>query len=236
MKLMSGHSKWSTIKHKKAALDSKRSGVFTKAANAITVAVRTGGSPDPEFNFGLRLAIEQAKSVNMPKDNIARAVDRGAGRGEGGALEEIVLEGYGPEGVAIVVVCVTDSHNRTVAEIKNLLEKNGGSLGEPGSVLFQFERASEVSFVGTLSESEMLALIDLGATEFDQEGEVAYVRSRPEVLHLLVEQLRTKEQVRGVLVYIAKAKIVAVNNKEGVYSLLEQLDEHDDVQEVYANI
>ncbi len=133
---MSGHSKWSTIKHKKALTDAKKASAFTKLANQILIAVRTSNSGDPDMNPSLRLVLEKARAVNMPNDNIKRAIDRGLGKIEGSALEEVNYEGYGPFGVGVIAMTVTDNRNRTGAEIRNLFEKSGGSIGGPGSVSY----------------------------------------------------------------------------------------------------
>lgn len=133
---MSGHSKWSTIKHKKAITDAKKGKAFTKIARLITIAVKNGGSGDPSMNPALRVAMDKAREANMPKDNVTRAIDKGLGKGGSGVIDEIVYEGYGPFGVGIIVKAVTDNRNRTAAEVKNMLEKSGGSLGGPGSVSY----------------------------------------------------------------------------------------------------
>jgi len=133
---MSGHSKWSTIKHKKAVVDAKRGKVFTKIARMITIAVKDGGSGDPGSNPALRLAVDKAREANMPNDNIKRAIDRGLGKGSEGKMEEITYEGYASGGIGVIVKVLTDNRNRTAAEIKNMFEKNGGSLGSPGSVSY----------------------------------------------------------------------------------------------------
>jgi len=140
---MSGHSKWSTIKHKKAANDKVKGSVFTKMAKGITIAVKKGGGVgDPDMNFSLRLAVDKARSVNMPKENIDRAIDKGMGKG-GVELTELTIEGFGPEKVAVIATIVTDNRNRSVAEIRTLFEKNGGKMGEPGSVAYMFEKNQE---------------------------------------------------------------------------------------------
>ncbi len=154
---MSGHSKWSTIKHKKAAKDQKRGKIFSKLSKDIRIAVKEGKSGDPNKNAALRLAMDKAQSANMPKDNIQRAIDRALGVGEGGSLSEIVYEGYGPGGVGLLIDAITDNTNRTSSEIRYILEKNGGSLGGPGSAAYLFERKGadyEVKIPVTVSESD----------------------------------------------------------------------------------
>lgn len=234
---MSGHSKWSTIKHKKALVDAKRGNVFTKMAMLITVAVKKGGGVgDVNNNFSLRLAVEKAKMVNMPKENIQRAIEKGMGKGGGGEIEEIILEGYAPGGVAIVIETMSDKHNRTVSEIKNLLEKQGGSLGEPGSVLYQFERVGKVSFVGKISEEQTLELIDKGVTEINEEegGDVySGVDDIKEIMRHLGEI--GFNGVIGEVVYKPK-NFIKIVDSEKMTQLLELIMEHDDVQEVYTNV
>lgn len=138
---MSGHSKWSNIKNKKAANDAVKGSVFTKMAKAITVAVKKGGGiGDPAMNFSLRLAVDKARAVSMPKENIDRAIEKGMGRGTAEELVELTIEGFGPEGVAIIIEAITDSRNRTVAELRTLIEKQGGRMGEPGSVMYMFDK------------------------------------------------------------------------------------------------
>src|SRR5918911_174974 len=161
---MSGHSKWSSIKHKKAATDAKRGQLFTKLARAITVAAREGGG-DPEANFTLASAIEKARGYSMPKENIQRAIDRGTGAGDAGAaIERVVYEGYGPGGAAILVEALTDNRNRTGAEVRHAFDKHGGSLGEPGSVAWQFRKRGVLLVDGErYSEEDLIAAIDAGA-------------------------------------------------------------------------
>lgn len=231
---MSGHSKWSTIKHKKAALDAKKGNVFTKLANAIAVAVKKGGRVgDPEFNFSLRLAVETARAANMPKDNIERAIERGMGKGEGGELLEILLEGYGPEGVAILVEAVTDNRNRTVAEVKTLFDKNGGNIAEPGSVTYLFERLGEVMYEGELTEENELQLIELGAIDWTHGHIWCSLGKEGKIGLFLIE-----EKMGGVEIgvgYRAKAT-VKPKNLSKITDLLALLEELDDVQGVYANL
>src|ERR671918_2498987 len=168
---MSGHSKWSSIKHRKAAADAKRGQLFTKLARAITVAAREGGG-DPEANYTLGAAIEKAKGYSMPKDNIQRAIDRGTGAGGADeAIERVVYEGYGPGGAAILVEALTDNRNRTSAEVRHAFTKHGGNLGEPGSVAWIFERRGVVVVDGDrYGEDDLIAAIDAGAEDVQQDG------------------------------------------------------------------
>lgn len=236
---MSGHSKWSTIKHKKAATDSKRSGVFTKMANAITMSVKKGGGiGDPDMNFTLRLAVDRARAVNMPKDNIERAIEKGMGKGgDGKEMDELVLEGYGPGGAALVIEAVTDNRNRTVSEVKNILEKHGGRLGEPGSVLYQFDRVAFVEFPGTLSDSLELTLIDLGLSDTQSENGITYLTAAVEGVQELTAELKRAgfAEVTSTLGYKPKMTVDPGSSREVLESLAEALADHDDVQEVYAN-
>src|SRR5215467_14383876 len=167
---MSGHSKWATIKHKKAALDAKRGKLFTRIIKEITIAARSGG--DPDSNPRLRTAILAAKGVSMPADNIKKAVMRGTGELEGGQIDEVVFEGYGPGGAAVLVKVATDNRNRTVSEIRHVFTKNGGNLGEQGSVAWMFERKSQILFpAGKATEDQLMNIaLDAGADDFKNDG------------------------------------------------------------------
>src|SRR5581483_3496769 len=167
---MSGHSKWATIKHKKAALDAKRGKAFTRLIKEITIAARAGG--DPDGNPRLRTAILAAKNVSMPSDNIKRAIMRGTGELEGGQIEEVMFEGYGPGGAAVLVLVATDNRNRTVSEIRHVFSKNGGNLGEQGSVSWMFERKSQIVIPGDKASEDQLMniVLDAGAEDLRDEG------------------------------------------------------------------
>jgi YebC/PmpR family DNA-binding regulatory protein len=179
---MSGHSKWSTIKHKKAAADAKRGKVFTRLAKELTIAAREGGG-DPESNVRLRLAIDKAKAANMPKDNIERAIKRGTGELEGGALEEIVYEGYAPHGVGMLIEVVTDNRNRAVAEVRHVFNKHGGNLAEAGAVSWQFTRKGYISISEEVDEDEVfLVAADAGADDVRFDDEVTEVYAEIEQL------------------------------------------------------
>jgi YebC/PmpR family DNA-binding regulatory protein len=240
---MSGHSKWSTIKHQKEAKDQKRGTVFTKMARAITVAVRKGGSPDPETNFALRLVIERARAANMPKDNIQKAIARGAGKGEGeGAtsLKEAVYEGFGPGRVAIVVETLTDNTNRTVSELKKIFERGGGSLASPGAAAYLFEKKGLILLAkeGDLEEV-MLELIDLGVEDVNEVSEGVEVHiSTDRLAHFgdLLTKGGFKVQ-KMEIVMRPKTKMVVADQKEAekVGSLLKAISDHNDVQKVWAN-
>src|SRR5687767_15027231 len=173
---MSGHSKWSSIKHKKGAADAKRGKLFTKLARAITVAARDGGG-NVEANPALALAVQRARDASMPKDNIQRAIDRGTGEGDdAAAIESVSYEGYGPGGAAIMVEALTDNRNRTGAEVRHAFEKHGGSLGEPGSVSWQFEKRGVVLLDGErYSEDDLMPAIDAGAEDVSEDGDLIKV-------------------------------------------------------------
>lgn len=172
---MSGHSKWSTIKHKKAVRDHARGDVFTKAVHNITVAAREGGSMDPNTNFGLRLAIEQAKAVNLPKDKIAQAIARSGGQGTGEGVEELLLEGFGAGGVAVMVRVVTNNRNRTMGEVKAVFEKNGGKIGERGSVAYLFEQTPEGAYLAKYKMGEGGSLVETLVAELTSLSDVQEV-------------------------------------------------------------
>jgi YebC/PmpR family DNA-binding regulatory protein len=235
---MSGHSKWATIKHKKAALDAKRGKLFTRLIKEITIAARNGG--DPDSNPRLRTAILAAKAVSMPADNIKRAIQRGTGEIEGGAIEEIMFEGYGPGGVAIMVAAATDNRNRTVSEIRHLFSKHGGNLGELGSVSWMFERKSQVLIEKDKATEERLMEIALeaGADDVKLEGEHWEILSAPEAHHAVLEAL----EKAGIPTVSAEIGMIPKNLMEvdpkhlpGVMKLMEALEDHDDVQNVYTN-
>ena len=176
---MSGHSKWATIKHKKAALDAKRGKVFTRIIKEIMIAARNGG--DPDANPRLRTAVAAAKAVSMPNDNIKRAIMRGTGELEGGMIEEFAYEGYGPAGVAIIVEVATDNKNRTVSEVRHAFSKNGGNMGEQGSVAWMFERKGQIILEGeNLNEDELMNLVlEAGADDLRQDGDTWEVITAP---------------------------------------------------------
>ncbi|HUY98412.1 MAG TPA: YebC/PmpR family DNA-binding transcriptional regulator [Verrucomicrobiae bacterium] len=236
---MSGHSKWAGIKHKKAVVDAKKGQTFTKVARELTVSAHEGGS-DPQGNFRLRLAIQKAREVNMPQDNIERAIKRGTGELAGEAIEEIRYEGYGPAGVAILVDCVTDNRNRTVAAIRNLFNRAGGSLGETNSVAWLFTRTGVVTGEVDGKDPEALGLvaIEAGADDVQIDGAVLEVLVEAERL----EAVRQALQDAGARVARAEVTMhpstlveVEVKTAPAVIRLLEALEEHDDVQAVHCN-
>jgi YebC/PmpR family DNA-binding regulatory protein len=234
---MSGHSKWSTIKHKKAANDKVKGAVFTKMAKGITIAVKKGGGiGDPEMNFSLRLAVDKARSVNMPKENIDRAIEKGMGQG-GDGLTELTLEGFAPQGVAMMIEAVTDNSNRTVSEMRLLIEKQGGTMGVPGSVSHMFERCGIVSFDGMISDEAELDLIDKGLIDLAQEQGTGVAYTNPSHLMKVTEAIKALnlENVEGVLGYRPKM-LSAPADPEKVRAFLEVISDNDDVQEVYATL
>lgn len=233
---MSGHSKWSTIKRQKEATDAKRGLLFSKLARAITIAAKDGAISDS--NFKLRLAIERARAANMPKDNIDRAISRADG---GESVDEVTYEGFGPNGIAVVVQAVTDNKNRTAQEIKNLFERSGGRLGTPGSVTYQFEQVGQlvVTKKGN-SEELILELIDAGAQDVDttDEGIEVYVASN-DLAKMREEVLKREFEVKRAELFLKPKTLVTVSDKltaKKVISFLELLQTHDDVQSVYANV
>jgi YebC/PmpR family DNA-binding regulatory protein len=238
---LSGHSKWSSIKHKKGAADAKRGKLFSKLTRAIIVAAKEGGG-DPANNNALQNAIEKAKSYSMPKDNIERAIAKGAGEGtDGEAFEAIVYEGYGPEGVAVIVEALTDNRNRTAADVRHAFTKHGGSLGTTGAVAWQFERQGVVTVPAEgVDEDELfLAAADAGAEDVAADGDVFQVTSAPESLFAV------REAIEGAGFAIDSAELslvpkttVAVEDEgaaKRVLRLIETLEDNDDVQDVYAN-
>jgi YebC/PmpR family DNA-binding regulatory protein len=235
---MSGHSKWATIKHKKAALDSKRGKLFTRLIKEITIAARSGG--DPDSNARLRTAIVAAKASSMPADNITRAIKRGTGEIEGGQIDEVLFEGYGPGGVAILVDTATDNRNRTVAEIRHVFSKYGGNLGEKNSVGFMFDRKSQVVIEGdkTTEDDLMMAVIDAGPDDIRQEGDHWEVISPPEQHDAVVDALAAAgiETVSAEVAMIPQ-NLVKLEGKqaEQMLKLADMLEEQDDVQNVYSN-
>ncbi len=235
---MSGHSKWATIKHKKGALDAKRGKIFTRIIKEIMIAARSGG--DPDSNPRLRTAITAAKAVSMPSDNIKRAILRGTGELEGGQIDEVMFEGYGPGGAAVLVSVATDNRNRTVSEIRHLFSKNGGNLGEQGSVSWMFERKSQIVIDGEKATEDQLMNIalDAGAEDLRNEGGNWVVISPPDAHETVLAAI----QKAGIAVEQSEIGMVPKNsirlegkNAGAMLRLTETLEEHDDVQNVYSN-
>ena len=237
---MSGHSKWSTIKHKKGAADAKRGKIFTRILKEMTVAARMGGG-DPNGNPRLRAAIAEAKANNMPKDNIERAVKRGTGEIEGATYEEITYEGYGPGGVALLVEAMTDNTNRTTPEIRHIFEKNGGNLGTPGSVRFQFERKGyfAVEKSATSEDKLMEVALEAGADDLQTDNPDAFeVLTSPDNFEQ-VRQALEKNNIPATEAKLGQMPQTYVKLDEAkakqMMRLMEMLDDHDDVQNVWSN-
>jgi YebC/PmpR family DNA-binding regulatory protein len=237
---MSGHSKWSTIKRKKGAIDAKRGKVFTRLIKEITVAARQGGG-DPEGNPRLRSAIGTAKAENMPKDNIARAIKKGTGEIAGEVYDEIMYEGYGPGGIAILVECLTDNRNRTVADVRHYFAKSNGNLGESGCVAYMFDKKGLilVDKSGIEEEALMDTALEAGAEDVVEEESEYQILTAPEDF----EDVRSALEESGVTFLDASISMIPQNTVEVVdekiarslMKLMESLEDHDDVQNVYAN-
>jgi YebC/PmpR family DNA-binding regulatory protein len=235
---MSGHSKWATIKHKKAALDAKRGKAFTRIIKEVTIAARSGG--DPDSNPRLRTAILAAKAASMPADNIKKAIMRGTGELEGGQIDEVMFEGYGPGGAAVLVMVATDNRNRTVSEIRHAFSKNGGNLGELGSVAWMFERKSHIAIQREKAGEEQLMniVLDAGADDLRDDGESWEILSPPEAHDAVLEALRKAGiPTDAAEVGMVPKNVVHLEGKQAgaMLRLSEALEEHDDVQNVYSN-
>ena len=238
---MSGHSKWSTIKRKKAAEDAKRGKLFTRLAREITVAAREGGG-DPDANIRLRLAIEKAKAANMPKENIERAIQRGTGGGKDAtALEEVTYEGYAPHGVALLVHALTDNRNRTVAEVRRIFNRRGGTMAEAGAVLWQFDRKGYIAIEpnGVDPDEVFEIAVEAGAEDIVISDTLIEIYAAPEDF----QQVREALQAKGLTMATAElAMVPKVTVQLGpeetmqVMEVIEALEELDDVQQVYSNL
>jgi len=243
---MSGHSKWSTIKRQKGAADQKRGLSFTKIANVITIAVKLTGSGDPDSNPKLRMALEEARTINMPKDNIQRAIDRGLGKLPGQTLEEILYEGFGPGKVAYILEGVTDNKLRTLQEVKNAFDRGGGGMGSSGSVSYMFKKTGEIRVeakAGISSEDQILEIIDIGAEdveEYSEEEETHFLiyTSPTDLTHM--SNLLTQSNYKvffSEIVYkpVITSQIKDKETADKVISFTEKLENMDDIQKVYAN-
>ncbi len=237
---MSGHSKWSTIKHKKGAQDAKRGRIFTKLIKEIMVAARLGGG-DPSGNPRLRAAIAAAKSENMPKDNIERAIKKGTGELEGVTYEEITYEGYGPGGIAVLVEAMTDNRQRTVAEMRYIFSKRGGNLGEPGSVAWIFEKKGLILVNKDKVDEDTLMTIalDAGADDLQEQENEWEVHTSPEDFEKVKTELENNDiSISSAQVTMVPKNTVKIEDEKQagqVLRLMEALEDHDDVQNVYAN-
>ena len=236
---MSGHSKWSTIKHKKGAADARRGRLFTKLIREITMSARLGGG-SPEANPRLRKAIEDAKAVNMPAENIKRAIQRGTGELPGVTYEEVTFEGYGPGGVAILIEAMTDNKNRTLPEIRTIFAKHGGNLGESGSVKFLFQKKGYVAIEKDKATEDdvMEAAIEAGAEDVSFTDQYHEVQTSPEMF----PQVKAKLEEKGLPLAIAEISMIPTTEvpldqrkAEQTMKLMEALEDHDDVQNVWAN-
>ena len=235
---MSGHSKWATIKHKKAALDAKRGKTFTRIIKEIMIAARSGG--DPDGNPRLRTAILAAKAVSMPSDNIKKAVMRGTGELEGGQIEEVMFEGYGPGGAAVLVNVATDNRNRTVADIRHAFSKNGGNMGEQGSVAWMFERKSQVFVpIDKATEDQLMnVVLEAGGDDLRNLGDQWEVLSPPESHEAVLKALEANHlpAAEASIAFVPKNLVrLEGKNAAAMLRLNEALEEHDDVQNVYSN-
>ncbi|MEA3350110.1 MAG: YebC/PmpR family DNA-binding transcriptional regulator [Chloroflexota bacterium] len=238
---MSGHSKWSTIKRKKAAEDAKRGKIFTKLAREIAVAARKGGG-DIEVNFGLRLAVDRAKDANMPKENIERAIKRGTGEDkDAAAIEEVYYEGYAPHGIALMIECATDNRNRTVSDLRHILVKNGGSLGEDGSVAWQFTQSAYFALSAEgHDEDEIFELALMGGADdvsFDDEtiaiiGDINYFKPINDVL----EEAGIKSDDSGLRMIPDREIDLGVSETVRVMKVIDEIEDLDDIQNVYSNL
>ena len=237
---MSGHSKWASIKHKKAATDARRGQLFTKLARAITVAAREGG-PDPEANYTLASAVEKARAYSMPKENIQRAIDKATGTGDGGAaIERVVYEGYGPGGAAVLVETLTDNRNRTGSDVRHTFDKHGGGLGEPGSVAWQFEKRGVILVdAGRYSEDDLIPAIDAGADDVVEDGgslkvvcaaeDLPAVRGMLEAAGVEIESAEIAMEPKSVV------EVAQADEARRLVRLMDSLDDLDDVDAVHAN-
>lgn len=234
---MAGHSKWANIKHRKARQDASRGKVWTKVIREITVAAK--GGPDPDDNPRLRLALDKANAANMPKDNIKRAIEKGSGTGESGALEEITLEGYGPGGVAILVETMSDNRNRTVSDVRHAFSKFGGNLGTDGSVSYLFNKIGIIHISKNYSEESLMEIVlDSGADDLVDEGEYFEIITSNSELSNVLEALKNNniENVNAELTLRAETSVaIEQEMSEKVLKIMNFMDELDDVQEVHTN-
>ena len=237
---MAGHSKFKNIMYRKGAQDKKRGKIFSRLGREITVAVKMGGGSDPASNSRLRAAFAAARAENMPKENIERAIKKGSGQGSDANFEEIRYEGYGSAGIAIMVETMTDNRNRTAAEIRSIFNKNGGSLGETGSVEYLFSHMGEIRYPATLDFDALFeAATEANALDVSEEEDVYVVTTAPDDLHTIADSIQnTLEQEATSIAYIWQpSNLIEVSGKnaESILNLIDVLDNHDDVQQVTAN-
>ena len=237
---MSGHSKWATIHRKKGLLDAARGKVFQKLAKEIMVAAKSG-SPDPQTNAALRLAVDKAKAQNMPKDNIQKAIEKATGTTEGANYENVRYEGYGPNGVAFMVDCLTDNRNRTASQVRSSFTKAGGNLGTDGSVSYMFERRGSIVIPGEYDEEEMMmTALDAGALDFEPVDNTYIITTAQDTFTAVKEALENanvKEFLECELTYIPNMEVeLDEESSEKVHNLVDTLEDLDDVQDVYYNL
>lgn len=237
---MAGHSKWAQIKRKKAVTDQRRGAHFTRLAREITVAARSGGG-DPNFNPRLRLAVDTAKAANMPNDNIDRAIKKGTGELEGVDYAEITYEGYGPGGVALMIEAVTDNANRTVAEVRHALSRNGGSLGASGSVAWQFDRKGQIFVEASRYDEDatMMAALEAGADDLERDGDAYVISTDVSSFHAVQDALKQQGiNFSSAELALVPKNTVHVNGPDvpKLLKLLETIEDLDDVQKVYSNL
>ena len=237
---MSGHSKWATIHRKKGLLDAARGKVFQKLAKEIMVAAK-GGSPDPSQNAALRLAVDKAKAQNMPKDNIQKAIEKATGGNDGANFESVRYEGYGHGGVAFMVDCLTDNRNRTASQVRAAFTKAGGNLGTDGSVSYMFERRGSIVIPGEYDEDEMMMVsLDAGALDFEKVDDTYLIttdQANFTAVKDALENADVKEFLQCELTYIPNMEITLdEEGKEKIYKLVDNLEDNDDVQDVYYNL
>ena len=237
---MSGHSKWATIHRKKGLIDAARGKVFQKIAKELYVAAKSG-TPDPDQNASLRMVVEKAKAANMPKDNIQKAIDKAKGAGENEHYDQIRYEGYGPQGVAVMVDCLTDNKNRTASFVRSTFTKKGGNLGTDGSVSYMFERKGSIVIPNKYDEDEvMLTSLDNGAVDVENDGANYNITTTPEDMLKVkdaLSQIGVEEFLESEVTYIPNMEVeVDDEHKEKVLELIEQLEDLDDVQSVYFNM
>ena len=237
---MSGHSKWSTIKHQKAKNDARRGKLFTRLSREITVAAREGGG-NPEFNFALRLAIDSAKDANMPKENIERAIKRGTGELKGGELERILYEAYAPNGVGLLIQVLTDNRNRTVAEIRRVLTKKGGNMAEAGAVMWQFDRKGYIAIAPNGEDADAIfdVAVEAGAEDFVFSDDMIEIFAAPENFQEVIEAL----EANGINSKSSELSMIPKNTLElgeldtmRVMHVINALEDLDDVQQIYSNL
>jgi YebC/PmpR family DNA-binding regulatory protein len=236
---MAGHSKWANIRHRKGRQDAKRSKIWSKCSRAIIVAAKAGGG-DPAMNLNLRYAIDEAKAQNMPKDTIAKAIEKGTGGGDGSDYEEILYEGYGPNGVALMVEILTDNRNRTASELRKVFEKGGGNLGASGCVAYNFEKKGEIYIEKDQAEEDRLMelALEAGAEDIEDDGEAWRIVTSPE------DFIAVKEAVENASIETASASLSMIagttvectgKDAQKILNLVEAFEDHDDVQKVHAN-